>query len=368
MITYCTNIHPGESWEETFVSLRGHLPVIKSAFSPAAPFPVGLRLSGRAAYELDAAAEERFREWLQEHDLFVPTINGFPYGAFHGSPVKEQVYRPDWRQRERADYTMKLATLLDRWLPDEIRGSISTVPVCFGRNLAGDELAAVRANLLRTLEHLDRLLQRSGKSVILSLEPEPGCFLETIDDVVRFFDRMAFPDSVRGAIGICLDCCHQAVQFEEAEECLGRLAGAGIPVGKVQISSALRMTDPDRTLLEGFCEPVYLHQTVIRNREGRHSRYDDLPGALRRYLSGEGEEWRVHFHLPVFVAETPQYGTTRGFIDSLLPLLDDSTLLEVETYTWEVLPPDLRTDTVIESIVRELRWLKGAWDAPNRRP
>ena len=367
-ITYCANIHPGESWEETFISLRGHLPVVKDAFSPTAPFPVGLRLSARAARELDAHAEIRFLAWLRQHDLFVPTINGFPYGSFHGSRVKEQVYHPDWRRPERADYTMRLATLLDRWLPSGIRGSISTVPICFGRYLPEDEREVVRNNLLRTLEHFDHLRRKSGKTIVLALEPEPGCLLETIDDVVSFCDRLEFSDSARTALGICFDCCHHAVEFESPEESLGRLVAAGISVGKVQVSSALRLFDPDRTLLEGFREPTYLHQTVIRDRMGGFQRYNDLSEALRMHQAGRGDEWRIHFHLPIFVEQTSRYGTTRCFIDSLLPFLDHTTQLEVETYTWDVLPPELKTDTVDQSNIRELKWLQGARDASNRRP
>ena len=367
MITYCTNIHPGESWAETFDALSRHLPAIKSEFSPVEPFPVGLRLSARAVRELDAVATDRFTEWLCRHDLFVPTINGFPYGSFHAARVKEQVYLPDWRQSERVDYTTGIATLLDRWLPDFATGSISTVPLRFGRDLPREELAVIRENILRTMEHLDRLRQCSGKGIILALEPEPGCLLETTDDVISFLQRMEFPDSLRSTVGICLDCCHQAVEFESPKEVMGALAAAGIPVVKVQISSALRMFDPDPATLAGFCEPSYLHQTVIRDAGGKLRRYDDLPQALRLHPTGEGNEWRVHFHLPIFVEQMPGYGTTRDFITALLPSLEGTELLEVETYTWEVLPPELRTSSVDASIVRELQWLKGAWDATNRR-
>ena len=368
MITYCTNIHPGESWEETFSALRRHLPAITSEYCPTEPFPVGLRLSRRAAWELDDAAENRFREWLQQHQLFVPTINGFPYGSFHNARVKEQVYLPDWRQPERVEYTARLATLLDRWLPPGMPGSISTVPLAFGRDLPQQELAAVRNNLLSALEHLDHLRQRSGKAIMLSLEPEPGCLLETTGDVITFFEQMNFPDTLRSALGVCLDCCHQAVEFETPAECLEQLGSAGIGIGKVQVSSALRMLDPERTLLEGFCEPTYLHQTVIRGKDGMLRRYDDLPKALRDHPPGQGEEWRIHFHVPIFVGRMPCYDTTRFFIDDILPLLDDMVLLEVETYTWDVLPPELQEDTVTRSITRELRWLKGQRDETNRRP
>ena len=368
MITYCTNIHPGESWNETFSALRRHLPVIKADFSPAEPFPVGLRLSRRAAGELDDAAESWFLEWLQQHQLFVPTINGFPYGSFHSVPVKKQVYLPDWRQQERADYTMRLATLLDRWLPHGVPGSISTVPVGFRSCILEEDMAVIRSNLLHTLEHLDHLRQKSGKVIMLSLEPEPGCLLETTGDIITFFERMNFPDTMRLAFGVCLDSCHQAVEFENPTECLTQLRSAGIGIGKVQVSSALRLFEPELTFLEGFCEPVYLHQTIIRDQDGKLRHYDDLPLALRDHPRGQGEEWRIHFHIPLFVEQLPQYGTTRYFVESLLPLLDETVLLEVETYTWEVLPTELRAESVDHSIIRELHWLKGQRDETNRYP
>ncbi len=368
MITYCTNIHPGESWAETFDALKRHLPVIKSDFSPFRPFPLGLRLSGRAIRDLDEAASERFMEWLHCHDLFVPTINGFPYGAFHGTRIKEQVYLPDWRHSARVDYSIGIATLLDSWLPDNIRGSISTVPLRFGRDLPEEELVIIRGNLLRTMEQLDRLRQRSGKSIILALEPEPGCLLETTDDVISFFQRMKLPEELRSTLGICLDCCHQAIEFETPTKIIEALASAGIPLAKVQVSSALRVLDPEPGTLDGFCETAYLHQTVVRDGEGKLSRYNDLPEALRLHPAGAGNEWRVHFHLPIFVQQMPGYETTQDFIHSLLPLLEETVLLEVETYTWEVLPPELRMSNVDASLVRELQWLKGARHATNRRP
>jgi hypothetical protein len=249
-----------------------------------------------------------------------------------------------------------------------VPGSISTVPVAFGRDFPEQDMEVIRNNLLRTLEHLDHLRQKSGKAIMLSLEPEPGCLLETTDNIITFFERMKFPDTMQSALGICLDCCHQAVEFETPAECLAHLATAGIGIGKVQISSALRMLDPERTLLESFCEPVYLHQTIIRGKDGMLRRYNDLSDALRDHPRGRDEEWRIHFHVPIFVNRMPRYGTTRFFIDALLPLLDKNMLLEVETYTWEVLPSELRAESVDHSIVRELQWLKGQRDETNRRP
>ena len=358
MITYCTNIHPGESWADTFLNLQNHIPSIKSAVSPDHPFPVGLRLSNRAATEIDARSAALFDDWMQDNDLFIPTINGFPYGSFHASPIKENVYLPDWRQPERVDYTMLLATLLDHWLPDTVQGSISTVPVGFRNCVNDSDLSGIRKNLVSVLEHLDRLRQRSGKTIVLALEAEPRCFLETTEEITSFFERMNFSDELRTGIGICFDCCHHAVEFETPAESLARLANAGITIGKVQISSAPRVVNPSYPLLEQLCEPTYLHQVAIRSTDGIIKRYNDLPDALKEHNGRSGDEWRIHFHLPVFLKNAPWCDTTQQFIEDILPLLDPKTLLEIETYTWDILPPNMQSGSVTQSIIREIEWLK----------
>lgn len=365
MITYCTNIHPGESWGDTFKNLQTYIPSVAAAVSPAAPFPIGLRLSGRASLEIDDRASAEFMEWLQSTSTFVPTVNGFPYGDFHRSVVKENVYLPDWRDGERVVYTVRLANLLDSWLPEGVQGSISTVPIGFKPGFRDDD-GAVRTNLMLVLEHLDRLRQKNGKTILLALEPEPGCLLETTHEVVGFFDRMAFPDELRRGIGICFDCCHQAVEFETPSQSLKLLTDAGIAIAKVQVSSALRVKNPVRAHLENFCEPCYLHQVVIRDEAGVLSHYSDLPDALREHCAGNDDEWRIHFHVPIFIERMAQYETTGYFIKETLPLIDSHVLLEVETYTWDVLPPERRMASVTQSIIREIQWLKAERDETNR--
>ena len=366
MITYCSNIHPGESFEDIFWNLRTHLLAVKKAVSPNEPFPIGLRLSNRASLEIDEKTSAQFHEWCLEHDCFVPTINGFPYGTFHSSLVKEDVYLPNWRYSERAIYTKRLATLLDSWLPEKVTGSISTVPIGFRRHLEQKYYPLVRQNLLSVLEYLDWLKQKSGKEIILSLEPEPGCLLETVEDFLLFFEKMKVPEGLKECLGICLDCCHQAIEFEEPKESLRLLSEAKIKIGKVQLSSALKVEDFNRETLERFCEPNYLHQVVIRGRDGALTHYDDLPVALKDHRGEAGEEWRIHFHLPIFIEKMDHYGTTRYFVEEILPLLDREILLEVETYTWDVLPPELRTETITQSIIREIEWVKAQRDETNR--
>ena len=368
MITYCTNIHPGESRDEIFLNLQTHLLPVKEAVSPDKPFPIGLRLSNRAALEIDKDVSNRLHEWCRECGCYIPTINGFPYGSFHSYPVKESVYTPDWRHEERVEYTRKLANLLDYWLPGGITGSISTVPVGFKKFVTTDDYGIVRKNLMHAIMHLDRLRQKSGKEIILSLEPEPGCVLETTKDVIRFIDLMNIPENLRNTLGVCFDCCHHAVEFENASQSLAMLSEAGVRIGKVQASSALRLKGFNPEILERFVEPCYLHQVVIKNQDGNLTRYNDLTEALRNHHGNAGEEWRIHFHVPVFVDTMELYGTTRFFLEEVIRLTDRNTLMEVETYTWDVLPPELQMKTITESIIREIQWVNALRDETNCRP
>ena len=360
MITYCTNIHPGEGWWDVFSALQRHIPAVKAAFSPDAAFPIGLRLAERAARELDAAANVEFTAWLARQDCFVPTLNGFPYGAFHGQRVKENVYLPDWRAPERAVYTRRLADLLAGWLPEGVEGSISSVPLGFKGVVAWADMPAFRALLESVLAHLADIHERRDHLIRLALEPEPGCLLETTEEACRFFAELDLPETLRPYLGLCYDCCHQAVEFEDPRTSLARLGDAGIPIAKFQVSSALRVDGNHRDRLRPFDEDVYLHQVVVRNRDGSLDRHADLGEALAR--RDPGEEWRCHFHVPIFLSGTADYGTTQDFLLGLLPLLPADALLEVETYTWDVLPPELRKQSVTESIVRELDWLRANLD------
>lgn len=355
LITYCTNIHPGESWDETFAALREHIPAIKGAVSPERPFPIGLRLSNRAATELAEKDRSHFKAWLDEQDCFIPTINGFPFGSFHGTRIKEQVYLPDWRSAKRAEYTIRLATLLADWLPQGVAGSISTVPIGFGNAI---ELAEIKAQLESVLSCLASLYDEQGTSIMLALEPEPGCLIETTEDICEFFSALALPNRLRQHLGMCYDCCHQAVEFEDPVDSFMRLAAANVPIAKVQVSSALRVKGKDSLLLRRFDEPCYLHQVVSRGTDGSVTRYADLSEALLNHSHHNGDEWRCHFHLPIFHPGSGAIGTTRDFLIRFLPLVRKDILLEIETYTWDILPDDLRGSSVTNSIIREIRWVQ----------
>ena len=367
LITYCTNIHPGESWPETFSAIREHIPAVKESVSPEAPFPIGLRLSDNAARQLTGQEVDHFTTWLGEKGCFVPTLNGFPYGSFHGDRVKERVYLPDWRSEERSDYTIRLADLLSAWLPDAVTGSISTVPLGFKGCIPDKDLSSVVKQLHRVLIHLARIYEEQGKSIVLALEPEPGCLLETTEEVCCFFGGLRFADRLRHHLGICFDCCHQAVEFEEPETSLAQLKEHGVPIAKVQISTALTAFDAGLSRLACFAEDRYLHQVSIRRADGTIARFADLPQALAGHGRHSEDEWRCHFHVPVFLPGFDGLGTTRAFTEKLLPLLPPDLLLEVETYTWGILPAELRGDSVTESIIREISWVKDQLNASHCR-
>lgn len=361
-LTYCSNIHQGESWQDVLKNLESHGLSVKRQVSPDASFPLGLRIAQQASVELDDAKIADFREWCEKHDCYLLTINGFPYGTFHDKPVKEAVYEPDWRTQERVVYTQRLADLAVALTTRAQQLSISTVPIAFKKGFAEGDWPLVRENLIAVLTHLRALYERTGILVCLSLEPEPCCVLETTEETIDFFARMNFPVELQKFIGICFDCCHQAVEFEEAADALARLRAAKITIAKVQVSSALRAQGEEIKQLFQFNEPVYLHQAVAKNAQGLH-RFSDLPELQAALLEGESySECRVHFHVPIFIDHLGHCSSTQFFLKDFLPLLDASIPLEVETYSFKNLPAHLRDYPLDVSIARELQWVKQLLD------
>jgi hypothetical protein len=368
-LAYCTNIHRGESWAETFANLNRHTLSVRERVAPGRPYAIGMRLGNQAACELSAAPVlTEFQRWLERHDCYVFTINGFPYGPFHGASVKEQVYAPDWTTRERVDYTKLLFGLLAQLVPPGIEGSVSTVPCTFKEfNRSAEQEQAMRANLWDCVEHISRLSERSGRDLHLGLEPEPLCYLETTSEAVAFFERMRgdYPGDARldRHLGVNYDACHLAVEFEDPKEGLERLANAGIRLSKLHLSSALKVrpTLKAREALRSFADATYLHQVVARSADGRLARYRDLEPALSaRTVPDADEEWRIHFHVPLYSAPTALFDTTSdhllGVLDVLARQPDLCRHLEMETYTWEVLPTVLKQRAVVDQLAEEYAW------------
>jgi len=383
-LTYCLNIHPGESWQENLAAIREKAARVKQFVSPDGWFGLGLRISSQAAGELsaDGALREEALAVFAEHGLYPFSVNAFPFGKFHGGPVKENVYAPDWRSPARRDYTMLVADILAGWLPDAVDGSISTVPGSFKDWIrTGDDTTAMALNLGILAADLAALREDTGREIHLGIEPEPSCFLETTGETVAFFRDHVWTTSaghvarirgcgaseageiVRRHIGVCLDTCHVALQFEDPLESLRAYRAQGIRISKVQLSAALMTGGGEEcwNALLPFAEGVYLHQVKARTAGGEIRSWTDLPVAL---ADNDGrndiKEVRVHFHVPLFFQGNGPLASTASTLtpEFFRELRNGVTShVEIETYTFDVLPEAIRPPDVVRSISREFEWV-----------
>jgi hypothetical protein len=373
---YCTNVHAGADLDQTLANLQRYALAVKRLASPDAPMGLGLWLSASAARRL--LAEGRLGEWaawLREVGLVPFTLNGFPFGDFHQPVVKHRVYHPTWAEQERLDYTHDLITILDGLLPPGLEGTISTLPLAWGRPGPDlHDLAKMAAALRRVAGELARRERETGRLIALCLEPEPGCVLQRSEDVLRFFRELLLPGGdeavLRRHIRVCHDICHQVVMFEDQAEVLARYRSAGIRVGKVQVSSAVCLP-PDQAgpeeraaalaQMAEFAEDRYLHQTVTRaGPDSAPVFHEDLPLALAAARAGaSGGEWRVHFHVPIYLERFGRLRASPWAIRECVEAITahaDTAHFEVETYAWGVLPPELRQPDLATGIAHEMTW------------
>ncbi len=373
---YCTNIHRGETWEETWQGLKDHTIRVKNRASGGKPYGIGLRLSAQAAMELSAPGKiAEFKHWLDANDCYVFTINGFPYGSFHGTRVKEQVFKPDWAAKERLDYTCLLFDILAQLLPTGVSGSVSTLPgshKTFG--VGADELRAIFKNLRLCRQHIEKVAEKSGHDLHLGLEPEPLGLFETSGETLKFFglylDQYPSDRDFFRFIGLNYDTCHLAIEFEDAKTALDRITGAGIRLSKLHFSSALKLkpTPENIAKLHAYDEPVYFHQVIASyGPEEPLRRFKDLPDALAFAQTSPqqlGDEWRVHFHIPIHAQPADGFDSTRDHLDDAMNWLSKNPTkcqhIEMETYTWEVLPQDMRSGDVVDQLVKEYDWTLAA--------
>jgi len=378
-LAYCTNIHPAETWEETFRALKTHvlavrdLLVARGALKSGGPFAIGLRLSAVAAEEL--LEEENlsvFRDWLAGTNTYVFTINGFPYGSFHGTRVKEKVFQPDWTERARLDYTKNLFRILAAVARPETGASVSTLPGSH-KTFAADE-SLIRRNLLELAGWLEMFSIESGHDFHLGLEPEPLGHFENTAETLAFFERLhddsADADMLRRRIGVNYDACHFALEYDDARTSLDALASAGIRISKIHLSSALAFDPRDNAAIEAiraFEEPTYFHQVLLRGTSGGITRFIDLPEFLAcREGFADFDEARVHFHIPLGAEPARPLRSTLSHVRELLAWRlahpEACAHFEIETYTWGVLPMDLQRP-VEEQIAGEYLWVLGCLQA-----
>ncbi|RDH88471.1 MAG: AP endonuclease [endosymbiont of Escarpia spicata] len=381
-LTYCTNVHPSETLEQLLAVIDGPLSAVRQA-RRLPNMGSGLWLSRTAATKALASdkAYLAFSQTLDANGIDLFTLNGFPFGDFHSKRVKEQVYQPDWTEEARLLYTLDLAVILAGVMPPERQeGTISSVPLGFGPDWSEARQATALDTLCLCIGGLYEIHQETGCSIRLCLEMEPGCVLEETDRLIPFFTRelpraleqlQMDPDLLFQHLGICFDVCHQAVMFEDAYESLSRIHQAGIPVGKIQISSALELSNPAnqsaRNELAEFIETRYLHQSCHLDENNQVQRVMDLDQAVETFP--RTTPWRSHFHIPIQTRElaSGSLGTTQDQIlrtlDFLLDHPDFHPHLEVETYTWQVLPEAIRPKdepALIEGLSAELEWLEQA--------
>ena len=370
-LAYCTNVHRGNSWSETFDSLNKYVLEVKKSVCPTELFAIGLRLSAQAAMELSEKENLLiFQKWMEKEACYIFTINGFPYGNFHGKRVKEEVYQPDWTSSDRLEYTLLLFELLEKLLDPGSEGSVSSLPGSFKefhRNQQIPEL--LFQNLSICSEKIESLGRAKNLDLHLGLEPEPFGLFETTEETLTFFEKLRETQSdseqLIKRIGVNYDCCHLAIEFEDASSCLCSLEDAGIRLSKVHLSSALsvRPTPDNLVKLKAFVEDVYLHQVVIGKKGKIIRRVKDLDLALNYALEQKvelGDEWRIHFHIPLHDSPMEGMQDTRNHVLETLDWLsiksDACRHLEMETYTWEVLPPPFQSNSVVEQVAQEYAW------------
>ncbi|MFJ5916332.1 metabolite traffic protein EboE [Streptomyces ardesiacus] len=348
-LAYCTNVHPAETLDGVLAQLRDHCEPVRRRLGRDR-LGIGLWLARDAAHALvtDPAALRGLRTELDRRGLEVVTLNGFPYEGFGAEEVKYRVYKPDWADPERLEHTTSLARLLAGLLPDDVTdGTISTLPLAW--RTAYDETRADKARdaLVTLAERLDALHELTGRSIRIGLEPEPGCVVETTQDAIAPLTAIAHE-----RIGVCVDTCHLATSFEDPHTALDALTAARIPVVKSQLSAALHAEHPAdpavREALGAFAEPRFLHQTRTTTPSGGRQGTDDLDEAL-----ADGgplpatAPWRAHFHVPLHAAPAAPLTSTLPVLKAALARLVGgphpvTRHLEVETYTWQALPPELR--------------------------
>ena len=363
-LTYCQNVHPAESWQQSFSAIKNNVPKIKSQISPYKKFGIGMRISETATSEINECELANFKKYLDENDLYVFTINAFPYANFSQPPVKQKVYLPNWADKKRADYTKKTANILTKILPEDedVLGTISTVPLGYKFDETTKDVREKSAkNIFEVAKKLRDIHHETGKLIQLAIEPEPDCVLETSAELIDFFERYLNESWVRKFVGVCFDTSHQAVEFEDLAQSANDIINHEIEISKIQISSAIEFMGSEVNLkkVAEFIDPIFLHQVKIMQNDSGIISYSDLKNALGNHIENENENWRVHFHLPVFSEQVGGLGTTRNLLTGEFAEFMKSGIckqFEIETYTWGIIA-EQNSNKIRDGIVREYRWV-----------
>ena len=386
-LTYSTLVHQTDNWEQLWKSVNTYLPAVKARVAPHEKFGVCLRTSAPSAELLsdEPSKVADLKKFFADNDLYLYTANAFVYGVFKKQVIKEDVYEPDWATPERREYTKKVANLLAELAPEGINPSIQTAPLGFKPKVTGDDVVeAYTSNVIDVVAHLVELKKKTGKTVTLGLEPEPRCYLETTDETITYFKNRLFSgetakrlakkaglneadaaQAMRDYMGVVFDIGHQSVGYEDIPVSLQKLVDNGVQIVKLQEAASMYIPDVSQKTvdaLQTFAKTIYLSQTC-QKKDGKMTWFLNLEDAFEDWYKNPGpREWRTHFHVPVFLNDLGAFGTTRFALEQALafhkktPL---STHLEIETYTWDVLPDHHKTGDIVEYDTRELDWVKG---------
>ena len=387
-LTYSTLVHQTDNWDQLWKSVNTYLPAVKARFAPSQKFGVCLRTSAPSAEMLsqDPTKVADLKQFFKDQDLYLYTANAFVYGVFKKQVIKEDVYEPDWHTPERREYTKQVANLLAELAPEGINPSIQSAPLGFKPKGTGPDISkAYTDNVVDVVAHLVKLEKDTGKTVTLGLEPEPRCYLETTDETITYFQDYLFTPqtaeqlakkagihaadaaaAMKKFMGVVFDIGHQSVGYEDIPASLHKLVAAGVPIVKLQEAASMHIPDVTQEkvdALQAFAKTIYLSQTCQR-KDGETKWFLNLEDAFEDWYKNPGpREWRTHFHVPVFLTELGHgFGTTRFGLEQALAVHKKtplSTHLEIETYTWDVLPEHLKTGDIVEYVTRELEWVKG---------
>ncbi|EJM67141.1 hypothetical protein PMI30_02320 [Pseudomonas sp. GM50] len=377
-VSYCSNVHPTRDLAGLRSSIEQHFQGVRT-LRGLNEQDSGLWISALAASELqEASARKDFLSLLQHSGLRLTSLNGFPYGQFHQGAVKAEVYLPSWADPERLAYSLNLARVLTDALPADCdQGVISTVPLGYAASWSPQLQQRAEHQLRQLTASLARLHRETGKKIVFCLEMEPDCVLENTEQAIAFFRHCQATDPHHEYLALCFDVCHQAVMFEDCYQSLHRLREARVPVGKIQLSNALicRLPQDDNRrehvlkTLGDFAETTYLHQVKARDTQERLLSWADLPAALDDCAKRPGQypELRIHFHIPLFSEHLllPELSGSQIALSQTFDFLADHAdfrpVLEVETYSWGVLPATLRPTTEhaqLQGIAAELHWVE----------
>jgi hypothetical protein len=386
-LTYSTLVHQTDNWEQLWKSVNTYLPAVKARVAPNQKFGVCLRTSAPSVELLSTEPSKvaDLKKFFADNDLYLYTANAFVYGVFKKQIIKEDVYEPDWATPERREYTKKVATLLAELAPDGINPSIQSAPLGFKPKVTGEDVVdTYTSNVIDVVAHLVELKKKTGKTVTLGLEPEPRCYLETTDETIAYFKNHLFSDAtaqrlakatglheadaaqaMRDYTGVVFDIGHQAVGYEDIPVSLQKLVDNGVQIVKLQEAASMYIPDVSQTIvdaLQPFAKTIYLSQTC-QKKDGKMTWFLNLEDAFADWYKNPGpREWRTHFHVPVFLNDLGAFGTTRFALEQALAFHKKTPLsahLEIETYTWDVLPERLKTGDIVEYVTREIDWVKG---------